>query len=178
LDLRFLIPFTGGSGPVGFYFSALFILISWLAAIALLAGNFLIGYKKLLLAVFLIFGFGYNILFDVEYLFGYFYGSVDKVAKESVNYVNSNEAVKRAITYYDTGAYYLRLSGKYASRFYTAPKRNYTPKIESYRGQYMIVDFPAIDKNGRYWPLISRCSLLKKFQNKKIESYIFDCSTI
>jgi len=132
--------------------------------------------KSLFLAVFIVFGVGYNILFSAEYLFGPINGSVDKVAKETIQYVNSSNAVKEVITYYDIGAYYLRLSGKYNARFYTAPTRDYSERINAYRGQYMIVDFPGIDKDGRYWPVISKCPLLKKFQDKKIESYIFDCS--
>lgn len=179
LSFDFLIPFTGGSGPSGFYFSAWFIVISWLIAAFSLAGS--IYAKKIrssFLAVFIIFGFGYNTLFSNEYLSGSVYGSVDRVAKNTIRYVNSEETIKEVITYYDIGAYYLYLSGKYSSRFYTAPARDYTPKIQSYRGQYMIVDFPAIDKDGRYWPLISRCPLIKKFQDKKIESYVFDCSKI
>lgn len=178
LDFSFLIPFTGGSGPVGFYFSALFILLSWVAAAISLVLVIFKKQRSLFLAVFIIVGLGYNILFANEYLFGSFYGSVDKVAKETIQYVNSNDNINRVITYYNTGVYSLRLSGKYASRFYTAPKRNYTPKIENYRGQYMIVDFPAIDKNGRYWPLINRCSLLKSFEDKKIKSYVFNCSSL
>ena len=179
LDFSFLIPFTGGSGPSGFYFSAWFIILSWPIAVFSLAGSiYAKKTKSLFLAVFIIFGLGYNVLFSTEYLFGSTYGSVDKVAKETIKYINSNDAIDGVITYYDIGAYYLRLSGKYDSRFYTAPKRDYTPKIERYRGQYMIVDFPAIDKEGRYWPLIARCPLLKKFQDKKVESYIFDCSKI
>lgn len=179
LDFNFLIPFTGGSGPSGFYFSAWYIILSWLIAIITLVGA-VYGkkIKSLCLAIFIVFGVGYNILFSAEYLFGFVYGSVNKVAKETIEYVNSNETVVGVITYYDIGAYYLRLSGKYDSRFYTAPKRDYVPKIEGYRGHYMIVDFPAVDKGGRYWPLIARCPLLKKFQDKKIESYVFDCSNI
>ena len=120
------------------------------------------------LAVFIVFGLGYNIIFSTEYLLGPVYGSVDKVAKETIAYVNSEDTIKKVITYYDIGAYYLSLSDKYHSRFYTAPKRDYTPKITAYRGQYMIVDFPAIDKqNDRYWPLITRCPLLKKIPGQK-----------
>jgi len=179
LDLKFLIPFTGGSGPSGFYFSALFILLSWLVSIATLLYCFIVKkHREIALVIFVVVGVGYNILFANEYLFGSLYGSVDGIARETIEYINSDENIDEVITYYDFGAYYLRLSGKYSSRFYTAPKRDYVPKIESYRGQYMIVDFPAIDKNGRYWPLIERCSLVKKFQDKKIESYVFDCSKI
>lgn len=179
LDFGFLIPFTGGSGPSGFYFSAWFIVLNWLITAGSLAfWTFFQKRMNLFLAVFIVFGVGYNLLFSAEYLFGPVYGSVDRIARETVQYINSNNNVDEVITYYDIGAYYLRLSGKYYSRFYTAPKRDYTPKIESYRGQYLIVDFPAIDKNGRYWPLIARCPLLKKFQDKKVESYVFDCSKI
>ena len=105
-----------------------------------------ISHETNLFFTFIVFGIGYNLLFMNEYLFGALWGSVDKVAKETIQYVNLNPAVKGVITYYDIGAYGLHLSGKYYSRFYTAPKRDYTPKIEAYRGQYMIVDFPAIDK--------------------------------
>lgn len=179
LDFNFLIPFTGGSGPSGFYFSAWFILLNWLLASILMVWIYCVKKARgLALVVFIIFGLGYNIIFSVEYLLGSVYGSVDRVAKETIEYVNSNNAVEGVITYYDIGAYYLRLSGKYDSRFYTAPKRDYTPKITDYRGQYMIIDFPAIEKEGRYWPLISRCPLLNKFQDKRIESYVFDCSKI
>jgi hypothetical protein len=153
-------------------------MLSWLIAVVSLMLIIFKKQKELFLAVFIIVGLGYNILFSNEYLFGSLYGSVDKVAKETIEYVNLSDSVEHVITYNDIGAYYLRLSGKYYSRFYTAPKRDYTPKIESYRGQYLIVDFPSIDKGGRYWPLIERCPLLKKFQDKKVESYIFDCSNL
>ena len=38
LEFNFLIPFTGGSGPSGFYFSALFILLAWIIACISLLG--------------------------------------------------------------------------------------------------------------------------------------------
>lgn len=179
LDFTFLIPFTGGSGPSGFYFSALYIILSWLIIGASILGVIFSKNKKNLFpALFIVFGVGYNLLFSSEYLFGTLNGSVDAVGKETIQYVNSNPAIKEVITYYDIGAYYLRLNGKYSARFYTSPKRDYVPRIQDYRGQYMIVDFPAIDKSGRYWPLIARCPILQKFQDKRIESYIFDCSRL
>ncbi|MBI2064484.1 MAG: glycosyltransferase family 39 protein, partial [Candidatus Yanofskybacteria bacterium] len=179
LDFNFLLPLTGGSGPAGFYFSAQFILWMWL-----LCGFFLAGalfFKKIrvhLAIIFLVFGLGYNLVFMNEYLFGSLFGSVPAVTRASVDYVRNNPDITNVITYYDIGAYDLRLADKYEARFYTAPSRDYTVRMDAYRGHYMIVDFPAIDKNGRYWPLVARCLLLKKFQDKKVESYIFDCSKI
>ncbi len=181
LNFDFLIPFSSGSGPIGFYFSAQFILWSWVVAAALLGGYLLIRqtrYNTYIFALFVVFGFGYNIIFANELLRGDLYGSPDRVVRQTLNYVLNEPSITKVITYNDIAPYDLKKSGKYGSRFYTAPERDYTKKMATFKGHYMIVDFPAIDKNDRYWPLITRCSLLKKFQDKKIESYVFDCSRI
>ena len=202
LDFNFLIPFTGGSGPVGFYFSAQYILWSWIGAVMLLAlglllksgkpcsrfsdcdevakktsENSLRGKQKFILG-FIIFGIGYNALFLNEYLFGGLFGSVPNVAKASVQYVLNNPEIKDATTYYDTGNYYLILANKSAGRFFTAPSRDYSPRFNAYKGYYMVVDFPAIDRNGRYWPFLERCKLDKQFNDKHVNSYIFNCTEI
>ena len=182
INFDFLIPFSSGSGPIGFYFSAQFVLWSWILSILVLGGHALIGnakYKAYLFVLFLVFGLGYNIVFINELLRGDLHGNPDKIVRQTLNYILTEPSITKVITYNDIAPYDLKKSGKYYSRFYTAPERNYLPKITSYRGQYMIVDFPAIDKkNDRYWSLIARCPLLKKFQDKKIESYVFDCSKI
>ena len=108
LEFNFLIPFTGGSGPSGFYFSALFILLAWI--IAAFSAGVIFNHKNNLFWRFYCFGLGYNIIFSTEYLLGPVYGSVDKVAKETIAYVNSEDTIKKVITYYDIGAYYLSLS--------------------------------------------------------------------
>ena len=113
-----------------------------------------------------------------ELLRGDLYGSPDKIVRQTLNYILTEPSITKVITYNDIAPYDLKKSGKYHSRFYTAPERDYTKKVSAFRGHYMIVDFPAIYKNDRYWPLITRCPLLKKFQDKKIESYVFDCSKI
>lgn len=176
LNFNFLIPLTGGSGPIGFYVSAQFILWAWLVSfVALLASFFAKKYREIFIVIFIIFGAGYNILLSSEHLFGNLYGSVDGVTKQSVDYVVNNKEIEGAITYYDAGVYYLKLKNKYDSRFYTAPTRDYTIKLTEYRGHYLIVDFPAVDKKSEYWRLISRCNLDKKFTDKYVDSYIFDC---
>ncbi|GEM_PF-1656740 len=174
LDFNFLIPLTGGSGPIGFYASAQFVLWAWLIC----AIGLFLNKKSFALYVFLVFGLGYNLFLSNEFLFGNLYGSVDKMTKKSVEYVINNKKIDGVITYYDAGVYYLKKADKYDSRFYTAPKRNYAPKIADYRGHYMIVDFPAIDKTSQYWKLISRCKLDQKFTDKYVDSYIFDCRTL
>ena len=176
LNFDFLIPFSGGSGPSGFYFLAKFILWSWILCLVFwLAVFFKSKYAKPALWLFLVFSAGYNLLFLNEYLGKSIYGNVPKISKETISYVLENEEVSNVITYYDIGAYYLRRAGKYSSRFYTALSRDYTEKLTTFDGYYMIVDFPAIDKNGRYWKLISRCRLDKRFSDGYLDSYIFNC---
>lgn len=171
LDFKFLIPLTGGSGPIGFYGSAWFILWTWLVCVVSLVLN----KKKWAVSLFLVFGVGYNILLSTENLTGIAYGSVNDITKESLNYVVDNQEVKNVVTYYDAGVYYLKIADKYTGRFYTAPSRDYSQRLKTHRGYYMIVDFPAIRKGSSYWQLVSRCKLDKKFTDKYVDSYIFDC---
>ncbi len=174
LDLNFLIPMTGGSGPIGFYVSAQFVLWVWIAGFLWLLFN----KKKWAACLFIIFGVGYNILLSGENLTGVSYGSVNNITKKSVEYVINNQEIDGVITYYDAGVYYLKIADKYIGRFYTAPSRDYSQRLTTHRGHYMIVDFPAIDKNSLYWKLISRCELDKKFTDKHVDSYIFDCRSL
>ena len=178
-SLNFLIPFSGGSGPIGFYFSALFILLSWfLSFVFLLLAFWKKGIGLILLALFIVFGVGYNILFVNEYLKGSLYGSPSDIAKKTVNYVLEEPGIAGVITYNDIAAYELKASGKYDARFYTAPSRDYTERMEAYRGHYIIVDFPEIDKPGRYWDIIQRCELIKRSKDKKVNSYVFNCAKL
>ncbi|MEK7507178.1 MAG: hypothetical protein AAB585_01360 [Patescibacteria group bacterium] len=179
LDFGFLIPFSGGSGPIGFYLSAWFIILTWLAALvalaAILAGR---GRKAIWLILFLLLGLGYNLIVTGEYLFGRLYGSPAKIARAGVDYITNEPIIKQVITYNDIGAYELKTAGKYTSRFYTAPARDYTKKLKEFRGHYLIIDFPVIDKRSAYWNLISKCDLTKKFTDKYVDSYIFDCRSL
>ena len=176
LDFNFLIPMTGGSGPIGFYVSAQFVLWTWVVGFLWL----LFSKKKLAICLFVVFGVGYNILLSSENLTGVAYGSVNNITRASVEYVIDNQEIDNGsvVTYYDAGVYYLKITDKYIGRFYTAPSRDYSQRLTYHRGHYMIVDFPAIDKNGLYWELISRCEVAQKFTDKYVESYIFDCRSL
>jgi len=176
LDFNFLIPMTGGSGPIGFYVSAPFVLGSWIVGLFWLLFN----KKKLAIAFFVVFGVGYNVLLSSENLAGAFYGNVNNITKKSVEYVINNKEVddNSVVTYYDAGVYYLKIADKYLGRFYTAPSRDYSSRLTSHRGHYMIVDFPAIDKDSLYWKLVSKCELAQKFTDKYVDSYIFDCRSL
>jgi len=176
LNFNFLIPMTGGSGPIGFYVSAQLVLWVWVAGFLWLLFN----KKKLTIYLFVVFGVGYNVLLSSENLAGAFYGNVNNITKKSVEYVVNNKEVDNnsVVTYYDAGVYYLKVADKYLGRFYTAPSRDYSSRLTSHWGHYMIVDFPAIDKGSLYWKLISKCELDKKFTDKYVDAYIFDCRSL
>ena len=174
LNFNFLIPMTGGSGPIGFYVSAQFILWAWVAGFMWLLFN----KKKMAIAFFIVFGVGYNLMLSIENLTGVFYGNVNNVTKASVERVDNDQEIHDVVTYYDAGVYYLKIADKYTGRFYTAPSRDYSQRLTNHRGYYMIVDFPAIDKNSLYWKLISRCEIAQKFTDKYVDSYVFDCRSL
>ena len=174
LDFNFLIPMTGGSGPIGFYVSAQFVLWVWVVGFLWLLFN----KKKMAVAFFIVFGVGYNLLLSSENLTGAFYGNVNNITKASVERVISDQEINDVVTYYDAGVYYLKIADKYTGRFYTAPSRDYSQRLTYHGGHYMIVDFPAIDKNSLYWKLISRCEMAQKFTDKYVDSYIFDCRSL
>ncbi|MEK7616316.1 MAG: hypothetical protein AAB420_03880 [Patescibacteria group bacterium] len=167
---NFLIPIMGGSGPVGFYVSALFVGLSWLLmAYALL-------WRKGTLFVLL--GVGYTIVILQEFLFGGIYGSANRVAWDTVNYINANPEITRVNTYYDIAPYDLRVSGKYENRFYVTPKRDYTKSLEKYRLHYMIVHFPEIAPDDKHLALIKRCPVIQEFRDKRVYSEVYDCTKL
>lgn len=175
LNLDFLIPLNGGSGPIGFYASAKYLFWSWLAVVLAWLGYLKTG-KKIWMVTFCLIGISYNLLLTSEYLFGWVYGSAPRVARASVNYLIAHPSIKPIITYNDEGAYELNLSRQYLSRFYTAETRDYTKKLLEFRGYYLIVDFPEIDKAGRYWQILKSCKTVKEFEDKKITALILDCT--
>ncbi len=180
LDFQFLIPITGGSGPIGFYLLVSFILFSFSLTLgALLAYLFLKKEKSrtIALGIFLAASLCYNLALTEEYLFGGVYGSPDRVARALVSDVVTNKKISGVITYYDIAGYELNASGKYTRRFYTDPmfEKTNRPKFASYDGTYMVLDFPAIDKTSVYWKYLATCATTKELHDKTIAGYLFDC---
>lgn len=180
LSFNFLIPITGGSGPVGFYVSFLFVLVTFLLALgALVIYRFINnqGLKNWLLILFLAAGIIYNLGLDSEYLAGWRYGNVNHEAQAAVAYVVNNPAIKGVDTYYDTGAYELTMVGKYERRFYTDPKffEKNQRLFATQRTCYLVVDFPQIDKQSFYWQYFRQCAIAYFSQDREVAAYVFDC---
>ncbi len=173
----FLIPFSSGSGPIGFYLSALFIGAVWL--LSLIAVVFLCKrrvsdlIKVALISLITVYCFVMN----VEAATGVLYGSPDKVARKLTTQLTSNPSINEVITYNDIAGYELGRSGQYFKRFYTHPifAESTVNKMKEYSGYYLVVDFPEIDKSSNYWDYLQSCDQVSEVQSGLIKGYIFDC---
>ncbi|HUO50631.1 MAG TPA: glycosyltransferase family 39 protein [Candidatus Paceibacterota bacterium] len=176
----FLIPLSGGSGPLGFYLPldgiAFLGLLSLAGAIILLCAQ---SRRAQIFAMCLVVcaGIVYNGFGVAEYLGGFFYGSAPAVYAQLITRVNGDPSIPQVITYNDIGAYELTLSGKYFKRFYTDPMFAQTNvgKFSSYDGYYMVLDMPAINTDSAYWKYFQQCKNVYQTNDKQISGYIFDC---
>jgi Dolichyl-phosphate-mannose-protein mannosyltransferase len=180
LDFNFLIPITGGSGPIGFYVSVLFVVFMFSTCSLLLFWYYKVSNRKYttyILVAFMSFCLSYNFVLEKELIFGSTYGSVNDVTKDVVLKVNQDQNIKQVITYYDIAGYELNSTGKYFKRFYTDPMFSNTNinKFTDYKGYYMVVDFPQIDKNSVYWRYLESCEKTFETSDVGVLGYIFDC---
>ncbi|MCR4334668.1 MAG: glycosyltransferase family 39 protein [Patescibacteria group bacterium] len=180
LDFDFLIPITGGSGPIGFYMLVSYVVVAFMISLGSILTYRLIkkeSHKKIVLVVFLLSSLAYNLVLNEEFLFGKIYGSVNKIAFAVTNEVVGNSEIDKVVTYYDIAGYELNDSKKYARRFYVAPMfaQSNVGKFTGYSGYYSVVGFPLIDPTSIYWRYLQSCKTVFQSQDKNIRGYIFDC---
>lgn len=171
-----LTPFTGGSGPMGFYVTFSFIALSFLACIAFAT---LARAKKGLavpaVTIMLMVGFSYNLVFAEELQYGKINGSSSAVLGELSAYIASDPDIKEVLSYNDIGSG--QIGSKYAGRFYAAPQfeEGHRDKFAKFSGYYMIVDIPHLYENGFYAQFFSRCRIARAVSSGRIGGYIYDC---
>ncbi len=181
LELRwnFLFPFTGGSGPTGFYISWLFIVCSWILAVSLaILGIIKRNWQKVALVLILAVGFIYNAVFIEEYLFGRINGSPSVLLKDAVEFIKKNDQIKKVISYNGTGGYELNKIGKYERRMYAVPKyeNEYRRIFNSFKGHYLVIDIPHINPSSLYGRHLSTCQIIYENYSKKISAKIYNCA--
>lgn len=178
LKWNFVFPFTGGSGPLGFYVSWLFIVLSWIVSIALAvwALEKRSWQKFAMLAIFII-GMFYNAAFVEEYLFGKINGDPNALLKKVVSFIDKNPAISKVITYNDIGAYELAKIGKYERRLYAAPKfeKSYTDILQNFQGHYLVIDIPHLSLESPYARHFSACDTIYEDYSGKISAKIYKC---
>ena len=179
LKWNFLFPFTGGSGPLPFYVSFLFIAITWLVCLL-----FFIVYlkkphlKKFVLSSILILGLSYNLVFIEEYLFGRINGNTQTLLNNAVAHIKSNKDIKEVMVYNDNGGFEIRQSGKFKIRIYAAPmfEDGYKLEFAKYNGHILFIDVPKLSENSLYKKYFNSCKVIYAESNKQISSKIYDCS--
>ena len=173
-----LTPFTGGSGPLGFYVSFLFIAIAFLLsfALALLGRTRLLSMPVVVVALIMI-GVSYNAVFAEEYQWGRINGSAPQVLSEALDYLQENRAVMSVITYNDTGAYELSHLSKYENRFYAVPEYEsvHKERFSRFTGHFLIVNIPRIFTGSYYEDFFSTCAKVFETRSREITATVYDC---
>ncbi|MCR4329085.1 MAG: glycosyltransferase family 39 protein [Candidatus Roizmanbacteria bacterium] len=173
-----LVPFTGGSGPLGFYVSFLFIASVFLFFIFLtvLARARFLPFSAVML-VLLVSGTMYNLVFIEEYQWGMINGSAPIVLSEALAYIEEHPTVTSVITYNDIGAYELSRSNKYANRFYAVPEYEavHRERFSSFDGYFLIVDIPRIYTGSYYEDFFNTCARVFETRSREITATIYGC---
>lgn len=175
-DWKILNPFNGGSGPLGFYVSFLFIAVSFV--ISLIIG--VIGYFKKewrggVTVILMIIGLTYNLVFTEELMFGKINGSSSEVLKSSVSFITKTDSIKKVLSYNDIGNHELSMISKYAGRIYATPQSEtgYKKKFTEFDGHYLVVEIPKM--SGFYQNFFKGCQILFETSSGKITGRVYNC---
>lgn len=179
LKWNFLYPFSGGSGPLPFYISFLFMALVWICSVIFsLSALKIKNIKKKVLLCILILGILYNSIFIEEYLFGKINGDASFLVKNSATFIKKDNNISKVTVYNDNGGFNIMETGKYRKRLYIDPKFDVNEKIKTlntYKEFYLVVDIPHIDPNTVYAKYFSSCKAVYNQKSGKISAFIYDC---
>lgn len=178
LKWNFLFPFTGGSGPTGFYVSFLFIALIWISSLVFCLSALKIkGAGKKAAFCILLLGILYNGVFIEEYLFGRINGSVYRLFAPAEQFIVKEDDIKKVIVYNDIGGYEIQKTGKYERRLYAAPQfeENYRQIFGGFSGHVLYIDLPRIAPNSLYADYLSSCKSIYAAQDKYLTAKVLDC---
>lgn len=171
----FVFPFHGGSGPLGFYVSFLYMALSWITCLlALVVMWWRPQYKKYLLALVIPVILIYNLIFIEEYHFGRINGSAPKLLAGAVEYMKNDPNISQVLVYNDNGGAEVQAIGKYQGRFYVDPKFNLAGKLDALNGYYFELDVPHPPR-GTYEEYFATCTIIYKASDKKMTATVYDC---
>jgi 4-amino-4-deoxy-L-arabinose transferase-like glycosyltransferase len=181
LDFSVLIPLSGGSGPLGFYFPLNLVIYTWFFTLSL-AGIFMCRkfserIRTYSFILFIATCLVSSVIGIEEYIYGGLFGSVSVVEKSLLNSIENDLDIKQVITYNDIGAFELSKMGKYYKRFYIHPQfiGDNVIKFNSFDGYYLVLNFPALDKDSIYTKFFSTCSVKYRTVDKLVSGEVFDC---
>lgn len=178
LRLDFLLPMTGGSGPLGFYLPVDALLLLWGGALVALficfAGKERI--RTYALAVFIGIACAHTAFVTHEYLTGARYGSAPKVVRELLSEIKKQN-VGPILTYNDIGAYELHEMGKYGARFYPHTEfiASNIEKLKAHEGAFLVVGLPLIAPDSVYGRFFASCKTLAEATSGVITGKVLNC---
>ena len=177
---NFLYPFSGGSGPLGFYMSFLFMALSWIISIFfVLIYFFQPHFRRIIFISIFSIGLLYNFVFTEEYLLGKINGSAPKVLAGAVEFIKNDSNIKLVTVYNDNGGYEIQALGKYRKRLYTDPKFDAEVKmatLNKYKEFYLEVNIPRIDPQSFYRRYLDSCAVIYEKTDKSISAKVYDCT--
>ena len=178
LKWNFLFPFTGGSGPTGFYISFVFLALIWICLVIFALSHFRIkNIQKRVFFCILILGLLYNTVFVEEYLFGKINGSATKLAVSSVEFIKNNLEIKKVIVYDNNAGWSVMQTGKYERRTYTTPQfeDEYKKILDSFNGHILFIDIPKISDDSFYTSYMNSCKVIYVEKDKYITAKVLGC---
>lgn len=179
LHWTFLYPFSGGSGPLTFYVSFLFLGLSWIASVLIVAiGLLRKDWQTMMLALLIPLSLGYTGAFAEEYLIGGINGSAAVLVHRAAAFIASDPDIQHVVVYNDNGGYEIQQTGKYAKRLYTSPDFDVTQKAETmnaFSGHYLVVDAPPIDPASIYAKYFATCVPVYQDFDKAMHATVYDC---
>jgi hypothetical protein len=178
LHWNFLFPFSGGSGPTGFYVSFFLIGIVWFATLVLLMWALKKPrFKSVVMVHIIVLAVVYNGVFIEEYLFGRINGSPYGLFEKAKQFIINNNEVKSVVVYNDIGGYEIRETGKYARRMYAAPQFSdeYEKYFSTFSGHVLYIDIPRIKEGTMYMNYLQSCKTVYSDLDKTIHATIYDC---
>jgi hypothetical protein len=182
LKWNFLYPFSGGSGPLPFYISFLFMVLVWICSVIFsLSALKIKNIKKRVLFCILVLGILYNSVFIEEYLFGKINGSTSFLVKNSADFIKNDNSISKVTVYNDNGGFNIMETGKYRKRLYIDPKFDINDKIKTlntYKEFYLVIDIPHIDPNTVYAKYFSSCKTIYNQKSKQISALIYNCQNV
>lgn len=175
----FLYPFSGGSGPLGFYVSFLFLGYAWITAGTLVVGA-LVRPRMRVVAITLMLPMGllYNAVFIEEYMVGNMNGFAPGLVARVVPFIAENPEIQNMVVYNDNGGNEIQEIGKYEKRLYTSPQFDVNDKIKTmnaFRGHYLVVDVPRIDPYSVFAKYFATCDSIYKDTDKAMSAVVYDC---
>jgi 4-amino-4-deoxy-L-arabinose transferase-like glycosyltransferase len=178
LKWNFLYPFSGGSGPLGFYVSFMVIGLFWIIGMILLLTYFKNkNLKSGVVVGLLVVSIFYNGIFIEEYLFGKINGSARDMVRQTLSFVRDNPDIEKVVVYNDNGGFEVMKTGKYARRLYATPQfeGTYRDFFKKFSGHVMYVNIPRVAEGTFYAEYLDSCREIFKTTDRYLESRVLDC---